>query len=143
MNSKSVAALVVGVVVVVGAGVLIFKPGATTAPTASPSPTVSSASPSSSPAASAASAATITYDAGGFKPATTTVKSGDAVTFTNSSSSAIQVDSDPHPVHTDDTDLNVGTIAPGASQVITVTKKGSFGIHNHLDPSMKAAITIQ
>lgn len=106
----------------------------------------SSQSPSPSLQASAqpaADSATITYGANGFEPAQTVVKSGARVTFVNQSSHEIQVDSDPHPVHTDDTDLNVGTIEPGQSKTATLTKKGTFGLHNHLDPSQTAQITIE
>ncbi len=137
MNSKMVMGIV-GAVVVVG-GVIFavgqYKPGT---PAASPTASVSVTAPSN-----AVMAATITYNDSGFTPATTTVKSGDAVKFTNASSSEIQVDSNPHPVHTDDTDLNVGAIEPGQSKTVTLTKKGSFGFHNHLDASNMANITIQ
>lgn len=88
-------------------------------------------------------AATITYSSSGFSPALTTVKAGDAVAFVNKDNTEIQVDSNPHPVHTDDTDLNVGPIEPGATKTVTVTKKGTFGFHNHLEPSDTAQITIQ
>jgi plastocyanin len=126
-----VAAAVIVVIVVTG-----HKSSPSTATVSSrPSPTIS--------ASQTASAATITYGKNGFSPATTTVKSGDSVTFANNSSEDIQVDSDPHPVHTDDTDLNVGMISPGQSQTVVLTKKGTFGFHNHLDPSDTASITIQ
>ena len=98
---------------------------------------------SNSPAASAVSEASITYDSSGFHPAETTVKSGAQITFVNRTSGNIQVDSNPHPIHTDDTDLNVGTIEPGQSKTVTLTKKGSFGFHNHLLPSDSAKITIE
>lgn len=88
-------------------------------------------------------AATITYSDQGFSPSLTTVKVGDTVAIKNTSSNELQFDSDPHPVHTDDTDLNVGTIAAGQTKTFTVTKKGSFGFHNHLNPSDSANITIQ
>jgi len=58
-------------------------------------------------------AATISYNAYGFSPYQTTVRSGQAVTFRNNSSRNIQVYSNPAPAHTDDPDLNIGTIAPG------------------------------
>jgi plastocyanin len=87
--------------------------------------------------------ATITYSANGFDQASTTVKAGQTIKFTNNSSSTIQVDSDPHPVHTDDQDLNVGSISAGQSKTVTVSKKGTFGIHNHFDSSKTAKVTIQ
>ena len=88
-------------------------------------------------------AATITYSDSGFSPNKTTVKSGDAVAIKNTSSHAMQLDSNPHPVHTDDTELNIGTVSPGQTITFTVTKKGTFGFHNHLNPSDTGTIVIQ
>src|SRR3989344_4626732 len=76
----------------------------------------------------------ITYSNSGFSPSSLTVKSGDKVTIKNNSSGLVQFDSDPHPDHTDDTELNIGIIGPGNSTTITVTKTGSHGYHNHLNP---------
>lgn len=103
----------------------------------------SSGSANSSSPNSSSPAAVVTYTSSGFSPAMTTVKSGASVTLENKTSEEIQVDSDPHPVHTDDTDLNVGAIGAGQSKTVTLTKKGAFGFHNHLDPSDTARITIQ
>jgi plastocyanin len=89
------------------------------------------------------SADTITFDGNTFSPAAITVKSGTTVTIKNTSSQDMAMDSDPHPVHTDDTDLNVGDVAPGQSKTFTVEKKGSFGYHDHLDPTVAGRITIQ
>lgn len=88
-------------------------------------------------------AATITYSSNGFSPKLTSVKSGDEVAVNNSSSSSLQMQSDPHPAHTDDTDLNVGLVSAGETKNFTVTKTGTFGFHNHLNPSDTAKITIQ
>jgi len=101
--------------------------------------------PSNKPAAESSSqaTATITYSDSGFSPSLTTVKAGDTVAIKNTSSGDLQFDSDPHPVHTDDTELNVGTVAPGQTATFTVTTKGTFGFHNHLNPGDKASITIQ
>lgn len=88
-------------------------------------------------------AATITYGNSGFSPSLTTVKSGDVVAVTNTSSSDLQMQSNPHPAHTDDTDLNVGVVKSGATANFTATKTGTFGFHNHLNPSDTAEITVQ
>ena len=88
-------------------------------------------------------AATITYSSSGFSPATTTVKSGDTVAIKNDTKEDMQLDSDPHPVHTDDTDLNVGLVTPGQTKTFMVMKKGSFGYHNHLDPGDTGKIVIE
>jgi len=135
MNNKIIMGIVVGAVVIGGAVLLAARY----------SPSAVAPSPSTVPGNqnAEAAAATITYTRDGFSPATTTVTAGQTVTFTNTSPAEVQVDSDPHPVHTDDTDLNVGAIAPGQSKTVVLTKKGSFGIHNHLKPSDTARITIQ
>jgi len=88
-------------------------------------------------------AATITYSASGFTPSSTTVKSGDTVAVKNTSSQELQMDSGPHPAHTDDTDLNIGAVPIGQTVTFTVTKKGTFSYHNHLNPSDEGSITIQ
>jgi plastocyanin len=134
--------LAIGVIVVlVIVGLVLAGNRDNSSPSPSVQPTASTqAQASESPSQSAA---TITYDSSGFHPGSTTVKSGDSVTFVNKSSAEIQVDSNPHPVHTDDTDLNVGSIAPGQSVTVTLTKKGTFGLHNHLSPGNTTKITIQ
>lgn len=88
-------------------------------------------------------AATITFDGNGFSPDSVTVKSGDKVTVKNNSDKPLQLASDPHPVHTDDTDLNAGDEDPGKSKTFTVTKKGTFGFHNHYNHAQHGTITIQ
>ena len=88
-------------------------------------------------------ATTITYSSSGFGSATTTIKSGDTIAISNTSSVTLKFDSDPHPQHTDDTDLNVGVIASGETESFMVTKTGTFGFHNHLNPSHAVIITVQ
>lgn len=88
-------------------------------------------------------AATITYSESGFSPATVSVKSGDTVAITNSGKGQLQFESDPHPVHTDNPELNVGAVASGQTKTFTVTKTGTWGYHNHLSPSDKGSITVQ
>lgn len=98
--------------------------------------------PASTPATGAQTNA-VEYTDTGFSPATTTVKAGTTVTFKNSSSSALQLDSDPHPAHTDNTELNVGAIAPGQTQSVTLNTKGTWGYHNHLNPSDKGKVIVE
>jgi plastocyanin len=86
---------------------------------------------------------TITYSNDSFSPSTLTVKAGTTVTVKNASSQAIQFDSDPHPVHTDNTDLNVGVISAGQSKTFLTNRTGSFGYHNHLNPSETGTLVVQ
>lgn len=140
-------AFIIGLVVIVvlGGGYLVLHKNNTKTSTNSSQPSTSATS--SAPAASSSNtkpaAATITYDGSSFSPNSITVKSGDTVAIKNTSSSDVQVQSNPHPTHTDDSDLNVGLISAGQTTTFTVTKTGSFGYHNHLDPSQQGKITIQ
>jgi plastocyanin len=87
-------------------------------------------------------AATITYDGNGFSASTDTIKAGDKVRVVNDSDQPLDFDSDPHPRHTDNTELNVGDIEPGSSQVFTIDKAGTWGYHNHLSASQNGSITV-
>ncbi len=140
---KGIVAAAVVIVVVIGVFAVMHKSSYKSGSNGSSSSSSNSSSSSSSNTGSnVPSAATITYDGNGFSPANVTVKSGDTVTVKNTSSQDVQFDSDPHPVHTDDPDLNLGSVAPGQSGSFKVTKTGSFGYHNHLDPSQTGNITI-
>lgn len=105
------------------------------------------AAPASSSANTSAeqsnAAATLTYTDNGFSPSSITVKSGDTVAIKNNSSQTMQLDSDPHPVHTNDPELNVGTVEAGKTVTFKVEVKGTHGVHNHLDSSETATIIVQ
>ena len=153
MRRSTIAAIAI-IAIIVAVVALYFGTRKTADTTASPSPSssVSAASPASSASAAAPVASsqaeatgdgTITYTGSGFSPTTVTVKAGHKLIVKNATGEQIQVDSNPHPVHTDDPELNIGMIAPGATGTATLTKTGTFGIHNHLDPSDTAKVTIQ
>ena len=96
------------------------------------------------PAPDTSSAAgTISYDGSSFSPSSLTVKVGATIKITNQSSSSLAFNSNPHPVHTDEPELNVGAIDAGQSKTFTVTKQGSWGYHNHLNPSQSGTIVVQ
>lgn len=150
MTKTGIVALIIVVIVGLGAGVWALShkssptTGTTTSTDTSQNPTPSSSPTNSTPAANQAqSANTIAYTDNGFSPASLTVKSGDQVTITNNSSRLLQFDSDPHPQHTDDPELNVGTIAPGQSRTITVHTTGSHGYHNHLNADDIGTLVVQ
>jgi len=60
---------------------------------------------------------TITLTSSGASPRDITVALGSRVTFVNNDSTPHDMDSNPHPEHTDCPPLNIGFIAPGASGV--------------------------
>lgn len=118
-------------------------PAATTTPaTSTNNDTTASPTPAANPNDQVA-AVTITYKDGAFSPTTVTIKSGESVNVINGSNGSLDFKSDPHPTHTDNTELNAGEIAAGSSMKITVTKAGTWGYHNHLNPTETGSIVVQ
>jgi plastocyanin len=95
------------------------------------------------------SGATITItSAGAVSPSSVTINSGESVTFVNSSSTARQIASNPHPVHTDCPAINaLGTISAGQTKLTNaLTVSRSCGFHDHNDPdnaSLHGTITVR
>jgi plastocyanin len=154
MNKGVIIGIVVVVLVVAGGVFALTKKSddktdtSTTPTTANNSTESQSTTPSDNATSNASdsdqnSSTTITYSDSGFSPATLTVKAGTTVTVKNDSSSSLQFSSDPHPVHTDNPELNMGVLAPGKSDTFTVTKTGTWGYHNHLNPSDTGTIVVQ
>ncbi len=92
-------------------------------------------------------AVTITATEKGFEPSTVTVKSGGTITWKNNSSSKVQVGSSVHPTHEVNRELTNGEfvleVAPGESKAVTVTKAGSWGYHDHLNPTMTGKVVVE
>lgn len=133
VSTRNALLIAATLLVVAGAVAYFFIQPASNAPKSQQKTTTST-----TPAAN-----TIVFDGNTFNPETLTVKSGTSITIKNTSSVDVQFDSDPHPVHSDDTDLNVGNIAPGESTTFTVTKVGSFSYHDHLDPGVQGKIVVE
>ena len=138
MNKKTVA-IIVAVVVLIGGAIGVYAMMQKNAKAPS-NPTTSNTDETNS---DKKVAATITYSDGGFSPSKVTVKSGETIAIKNTSSGDMQFDSDPHPVHTDDEELNAGAVAPGQTVTFTVTTTGTYGYHNHLNPSDTGTIVIK
>jgi plastocyanin len=71
-----------------------------------------------------------------FSPASSTIKVGDKITWTNK-------DSTTHTVTADDGSFNSGDLATGATFSFTFTKAGSHAYHCSIHPSMKATVVVQ
>jgi len=79
---------------------------------------------------------TITLTSSGASPRDITVAVGSRVTFVNSDSQPHDMDSNPHPEHTDCPALNVGFIAAGAQGItLNLTTARTCGFHDHNQPS--------
>jgi len=93
-------------------------------------------------------AATITITSSGVSPKSVTVSRGSQVQFVNNDARSHDMDSDPHPEHTDCPPINaVGFLSPGASrQTENLTIARTCGFHDHGNPDdarMKGTIVIQ
>ena len=93
-------------------------------------------------------ATTITITSTGVSPKTLTVPRGTQVTFTNNDSVNHEMNSDPHPVHTDCPEINsVGSLVPGQSKMTgNLNTARTCGYHDHLRNtvvSLQGTIIIQ
>lgn len=90
---------------------------------------------------------TITITSAGVSPKDITVAVGSRVTFVNNDTRPHEMDSDPHPAHTDCPAINVGFIAAGASgttQNLTTARTCTFHDHQQeSNNSLKGTIRIQ
>jgi plastocyanin len=107
----------------------------------------SGTTPSPSPAPAPA-AATITIANNAVSPASVTVTRGSRVTFVNNDNRVHDMESNPHPEHTDCPEINqVGLISPGQSRQTGVLNTArTCGYHDHDQDtvrSLQGTITIQ
>lgn len=90
---------------------------------------------------------TVTVSDDGFSPSQATVKSGGKITWTNNSKVKVQIASDPHPTHTSNKELSNGEfvieLEPSASTTVTVTKVGTWGYHDHLNPAQRGKVIVK
>lgn len=136
---------VVGIILLATWAYIMSQPATNTS-----TPTSNQTSTTEAPAAQApstdtkeaTSVATITYTNEGFSPSTTTVKKGATITVTNQSSADLMFSSADHPTHLLQPELNMGTLKPGESGTITVTKVGTWGYHDHLKASEQGTIIV-
>ena len=108
----------------------------------------SSGSTPTTPSPPTSGAATVTITNSGVSPQTLTVARGTRVTFVNNDNRPHDIESDPHPTHTDCPDLNqIGLLLAGQSrQSGALSIARSCGYHDHEQPDVKAlqgTITIQ
>jgi plastocyanin len=96
--------------------------------------TPSTPAPTPAPTATpVAGEVTITITSAGANPKEVTVPVGGRVTFINNDSAFHEMDSDPHPIHTDCPEINqVGALGPGTSrQTAAFTRARTCGYHDH------------
>ena len=111
----------------------------------SPSPTPT---PMPMPTPTPGGGTTITVTSSGASPRTLTVPAGSRVTFVNNDSRAHEMNSDPHPSHTDCPELNqVGFLSAGQSrQTGNLNTVRTCGFHDHgrsTNTSLQGTIVIR
>ncbi len=139
--------MILGFIAVVAvAAIFVFTQTATTpAPTSSTSDTTDDSSalqPTQAPKDTTGDV-TIAITSDGFVPSKVTAKVGDTILVRNDSNHSVQFSSDPHPVHTKNSELNQSTIKAGASQTFKVTRVGTWGFHDHLNSNLTGTITVE
>ena len=91
--------------------------------------------------------ATVTLTSSGVSPREVTVSVGSRVTFQNNDNAPHDMDSDPHPDHTDCPEINVGFIAAGQNrQTQNLNTARVCTYHDHNQPtnvSLHGTIRIQ
>ncbi len=79
--------------------------------------------------------ATLTITSSGISPKTATIPVGSRVTIVNNDSRTHDMNSDPHPEHTNCPALNVGVLVAGQNRTSqNLTTARSCGMHDHNDP---------
>ncbi|MGE5392208.1 MAG: cupredoxin domain-containing protein [Candidatus Saccharibacteria bacterium] len=79
----------------------------------------------------------------GFTPSTITVKQGTTVVFQNTGTAGHWPASNPHPVHTDYPGFDAKKVVqPGDSYSFTFDRIGTWGFHDHTNPSSGGTIVV-
>jgi len=145
--NKSVIVGIIAVAILGLGGYFILnssEPASTsTSSSASTKPSSVSSGTEPSKTSTEAKQVAITYTDDGFSPATLTVKTDTTVIIKNNSSGELEFDSDPHPVHTDNPELNLGIVAFGENITLRPTETGTHGYHNHLNSNHTGTLIVQ
>lgn len=130
MNIKSIAVITVMLAVVIGIGfTLSFNKG--------------SGSANVKGIKQIDDGLTVSITDSGFQPQTLKIKADQTVTWHNDSSNQVSINSDPHPTHTKYPPLNLGILSPKEAISLKFPTLGTFGYHNHLDPSQTGTIIVE
>lgn len=97
----------------------------------------------SAPGGTTSESGSILYTDNGFQPITLKVKANTMVHIINQSAMQLQFSSNDHPTHLKDPELNMEVIQPGKDAMLKVTKMGTWGYHNHLNPTDKGTIEVE
>lgn len=86
----------------------------------------------------------VVYNGTAFSPASLNITNGDIVVFKNESSGTFWPASDPHPSHSNYPAFDAdAAVAAGELFQFKFTKNGTWGYHNHQNPSAKGTIIVK
>ena len=85
---------------------------------------------------------TIEITSTGFNPSSIRIDGGDTVTFKNLDTKSYEIASDPHPLHNQNPEMNLGLISAGQEKSVMLNKQGLYGYHDHLDPTKTGKIIV-
>lgn len=145
-NTKRIIIAIIAIGIIVGAAVwykMTTSSSSHTSPNTATAPNQKQETSTPHDTHNDSVAATITYDGNTFTSSTDRVAAGSKIKVVNNSTTELDFDSDPHPVHTDNPELNQGDIEAGDSRTFTVTTKGKWGFHNHHNASQRGDITVE
>lgn len=151
---KNTLSIIIGIIVIALIAFIALRPTSNSIQqtiTATPAPVATTitlgqepvlATPASSPSVEPKTVA-VSIDDEGFSPSTITVPVGTTVVFTNNGQANHRPASDPHPTHNGLPGLDAGReLVTGESYSFVFTKAGTFGMHDHVRPQVKASITV-
>lgn len=144
MNIKLIALIIVIAAAAVGAVVLVngSHKSANTTSVTTPTSTPGCRKDECSHVTQGPSA-TVVFQNGQFTPKTITIKVGQSVSFLNMSNSQIQVASDPHPTHTNLKGFQSNNLDKDDAYLFIFLKAGTWGYHDHLNPSNTGTVIVQ
>lgn len=79
----------------------------------------------------------------GFVPATIKILPGSQVTWINADNKTHKIAANPHPTHSDLSELESPELVPGASYTYKYGQKGIFGYHDHLDITKTGIVIVE
>lgn len=85
----------------------------------------------------------VALTADGFSPSSVTVQQGRTVRFTNQTSAAARVVSNPHPLHNALPGFDAASTPAGLNYVYRFTRTGTWGYHHHQNSSHMGSVTVQ
>lgn len=86
---------------------------------------------------------TITLTENGFDPNEISITPNTKVVWINNSGQFATVDSNPHPIHTENSEMNLGEFGDGEKLELIFPKTGEFNFHNHYNSEQGGRVTVQ